>query len=158
MINIYSFSIRCTVIFLIPFFFSCKSSVYDETIVIEKGQWLIDNPITFSFIVDDTSKLYNIFLDVDHNSDYGYQNFYCLVESYAPGGLAQQQQNAVELATRKGKWKGNCNSATCISHIPFITKTKFDVPGPYKIIFTQFTRNNPLKGINSLRLTINEYI
>ena len=103
-------------------------------------------------------KLYNIYLEVQHDIDYQYQNFYCLVESYAPGGLAQRQQNTVELATRKGKWKGKCNSEVCISKIPFITKTKFDVSGAYKIIFTQFTRNNPLEGIQSLRLTINEAI
>ena len=157
MINTYSFLIRCTVIFLFPFFFSCNSSIYDETIIIDKGQWSIDNPIAFSFVIEDSSKLYNIFLDVNHDAHYEYQNFYCLVESYAPGGLAQRQQNAVELATGKGKWKGECDSETCNTNIPFITKTKFDVPGPYKIIFTQFTRNNPLEGINSLRLIINEY-
>ena len=156
--NIYSFLIRCTVICLCPFFFSCNSSIYDETIVIEQSQWSFENPISFSFVIKDSSKLYNIFLNVNHSSHYEYQNFYCLVESYAPGGLAQRQQNPVELATRKGKWKGECNSETCNTKIPFITKTKFNISGPYKIIFTQFTRNNPLEGIHSLRLTINEVI
>ena len=135
---------------------SCNSSVFDTTILVEKGQWISADTVAFEFEIKDTAKLYDIFVEIDHNANFAYQNIYCLVESYAPAGLAQRQVNALELATKKGKWLGECDSEICIRKIPFIINTQFDVPGPYKIVFTQYTRKETLEGINSLRLIVQE--
>ena len=135
---------------------SCNSSTFDKTFSVEKGQWRSADTMAFEFEIKDAAKLYDIFVEIDHNANFAYQNMYCLVESYAPAGLAQRQVNALELATKKGKWIGECSGENCVRKIPFIINTQFDVPGTYKIVFTQYTRNETLEGINSLRLIVNE--
>ncbi len=151
-----SFFLKYPAFFVVLFFatISCESSIYDQTIRFENGNWEESNPITFEFEIQDTAKQYDIFLEVNHSTDYSYQNLYCLVESYSPLGLAQRQVNSLELSSKKGKWTGSCNSETCTRKIPFITRSVFDIHGSYKIQLTQYTRNNPLSGINSLRLIV----
>jgi gliding motility-associated lipoprotein GldH len=136
--------------------FSCDSFLYDSTVEIEKGTWVGTDSISFDFVIQDTTKLYHIFLEVDYDVDYAHQNVYCLVETYAPTGLAQRQIKSLELANQKGKWIGVCNDKTCVQKLPFITNTQFPSAGAYKIVFTQYTRKEMLEGVNNLRLTINE--
>jgi gliding motility-associated lipoprotein GldH len=153
-----SFFLKKSAVFGALFFvtISCESSICDQTINFENGKWQESNPVTFKFEIKDTAKQYDIFLEVNHGTDYGHQNFYCLVESYSPLGLAQRQVNSLELSSKKGKWTGICNSETCNRKIPFITRSVFDIPGSYKIRLTQYSRKNPLAGINSLRLIVEQ--
>lgn len=136
--------------------FSCNGFIYDETQPIEAEAWTEDNNVTFSFTIDDTTKHYNIFLEVDHSVNYGYQNVYCNVVSLVDDRLIQKQQVSLELADKKGKWKGECSGENCTRTIPFIVNTQFDQAGDYKIVLTQYTRQANLTGINSLRLMIEE--
>jgi len=137
--------------------FSCDSFLYDSTVDIETGVWAEMDSVSFDFVIEDTTKRYHIFLDVNHDVDYAHQNVYCLIESYAPGGaLVQRQVQSLELATQKGKWMGDCDNETCVRKLPFIPNTQFPTAGAYKIVLTQYTRKEMLEGINNLRLTINE--
>jgi len=135
---------------------SCNSSIFDETITLETHSWTESQPLSFEFDIQDTSKLYNIFLEVDHSVNFSHQNFYCMVEAYSPQGLVQQQQSSIELADRKGNWLGDCGSENCVKTTPFIVKTKFDLIGRYQIDLKQYTRQESLKGLNSFRLFIEE--
>lgn len=133
---------------------SCSSNVYNETVVINEGNWNATDSIVFDFEIQDTSSLYHVFLGVNHLTSYSYQNVYCLVESYSSSGLVQRQVASLELASRKGKWLGDCNDESCDRNIPFITNTKFDEQGKYKIVIKQYARTAMLEGINSLKLQI----
>lgn len=133
---------------------SC-GSVYDETTVIENGIWTTENSIEFNFEIQDTSKLYDIFVEVNHKVDYTYQNVYCLVETFELDTLIREDLCSLELADSKGNWKSeDCDATDCARKIPFIIRTQFNRLGRYKIIFKQNTREASLEGINSLRLLI----
>ncbi|BDS14287.1 gliding motility lipoprotein GldH [Aureispira anguillae] len=134
---------------------SCNT-IYDETVTIENSQWSDDTAIPFEFEIQDTSKYYDLFLEVNHSIDYPYQNIYCWVETFELGTSIRKDQCSLELANAKGKWLGACNAETCDRKIPFIINTKFNNVGKYKIILTQNTRNAILKDINGLRLLITE--
>lgn len=134
--------------------FSC-GSVYDETAVIENGTWTSANSVEFEFNIQDTSKLYNIFVEVNHQVDYAYQNIYCLVETFELDRRIREDLCSLELADSKGNWKSkNCNATDCTRKIPFIIRTQFNREGSHKIRFKQNTREANLEGINSLRLLI----
>lgn len=135
---------------------SCNSAIFDATTVIENGDWSYSKPISFDFEIQDTAKRYDIFLEVEHRTDYAFENAYCLVESYAQGVLAQRQQVSLELASPKGNWNGECSGERCVRKIPFMLDTMFPSLGAYKIILSQYTRHEILMGINSLRLIITE--
>lgn len=133
---------------------SC-ATVYDQTTVIENGRWTMENSIEFEFEIQDTSKLYDIFVAVNHSVDYAYQNVYCLVETFESGNRIREDLCSLELADSKGNWKSeDCNAASCTRKIPFIIRTQFNREGMHKIIFKQNTREASLEGINSLRLLV----
>lgn len=135
--------------------FSCSATISDETISIENGQWAETDSILFTFDIQDTIQLYDMFLEIDHSVDYAYQNIYCEVRSLTPDGLlAQHQLVPLELATPKGKWKGVCGSESCQRNIPFIRRSQFPTTGTYTVILKQYTRDETLEGINSLRLKV----
>lgn len=151
-----SFSLLLILCFFIATITSCESSVYDKTVEIKQGKWSSEQIVAFEFDIQDTLPQYNIFLEVEHLTSFNYQNVYCLVESYSPRGLAQKQTNPLELASKKGDWLGNCNDKQCTRKIPFITRSKFDIPGQYKINLYQHSRKDPIEGILSLRLIIEQ--
>lgn len=153
---------RCSPLFLqwaIVFIFclnlvSC-STVYDQTTIIENGVWADDNSIEFEFEVQDTSILYDIFVEVNHDVDYAYQNVYCLVETFELDNRVREDLCSLELADSKGNWKSeDCGDENCNRKIPFIIKTQFNKLGVHKIIFKQNTRTKNLEGLNSLRLLV----
>jgi gliding motility-associated lipoprotein GldH len=123
--------------------------------VIENGVWASENTIEFEFEIQDTSKLYDIFVVVNHQVDYAYQNVYCMVETFELGTRIREDLCSLELADSKGNWKsGDCNDTACDRKIPFIVRTQFNKEGKHKIIFKQNTRETSLEGINSLRLLV----
>lgn len=132
---------------------SC-GTVYDKTAEIENGRWSDNNTISFEFEIKDTTQLYDIFLEVNHNTNYPYQNIYCLVETFELENAIRKDQCSLELADSKGNWLGECNNQTCDRKIPFIINTQFNSVGIHKIILTQNTRNTILNDVNSLRLWV----
>jgi len=133
---------------------SC-GSVYDQTTIIENGIWTADNTIEFEFEIQDTSKLYNIFIEVNHKVNYAYQNVYCLVETFELDTRIREDLCSLELADSKGNWKSeDCDATDCNRKIPFIVKTQFNEEGKHRIIFKQNTREANLAGLNSLRLLV----
>lgn len=133
---------------------SC-SNVYDQTTIIENGVWTTENTIEFEFEIQDTSILYDVFVEVNHSVDYAYQNVYCLVETFELDSRIREDLCSLELADSKGNWKTeDCSEEHCNRKIPFIIKTQFNKPGVHKIVFKQNTREEHLEGLNSLRLLV----
>lgn len=132
-------------------------NIYDETLLLEQGAWTTDQKLEFEFDIDNTDQLYNLFLEVEHQTGFAYQNLYCWVQSYDPAGqLVQEQMASLELANKKGYWLGDCSAETCTRKIPFLVKTKFEATGRYKIVLQQYARVATVDAINSVRLFITQ--
>lgn len=142
------------VFFLASSLMSCSGNIYDETREIQEASWNEADSIAFSFEIADTSQRYNIFLTVNHEVAYAFQNIYCLVETYGPQGLSQRQVSSLELASRKGNWLGDCGEENCVRRIPFIVNTLFDQAGAYQIVLKQYSRPKQLPHVQSLRLEV----
>lgn len=133
---------------------SCSNNIYDETVEIKNASWAEVDSVAFAFEIADTSQRYNIFLTVNHETSYAFQNVYCLVETYGPQGISQRQVSSLELASRKGKWLGECDAELCERRIPFIVNTLFEQAGKYEIVLKQYSRPALLAGIKSLQLEV----
>jgi gliding motility-associated lipoprotein GldH len=144
--------------FIIPFVFlcftSCQSFFFDEKKELKDGVWAYQNQLAFDFKVDDTTAVYNIFLELKHSSEYPHQNLYAKVHVRFPDGQERKQQVSLELADGKGEWQGKCSGKTCTRRIPFMPNATFDQAGAYQMKFEQFTRQVSVEGINSLRLIV----
>jgi gliding motility-associated lipoprotein GldH len=130
--------------------------IFDESKDITNATWSYDAPIGFDFEVQDTTKAYQVLLDVTHVGDFGYQNCYVQITTRFPNGEEKKQPVSLELAAQSGIWNGECSGNECTIEILLQAKAKFKQPGKHSIIVEQFMRVNPLPGIKSIGLKIKQ--
>lgn len=145
-------------LFLLPILlFSCgKSYLYNEEIAIRNEAWTDADSLNFQFHIPDTSKIYNILLDVQHSPAYAFQNMYVEIYTAFPSGERIKEMISLELANRAGAWYGDCGSSSCTLEIPIQEGAFFNQAGAYEITIKQFMRKNPLKGVQGMGLKIED--
>lgn len=137
--------------------FACnKDVIFEKTINIPDASWSYDNPLPFEFEVTDTTKAYQILLEVEHAGDFGFQNCYVQITTKFPNGEEKKQPVSLELAAQSGIWTGKCSGNDCSIEIPLQGKAKFKQPGKYSITVEQFMRVNPLPGIKAISLKVKQ--
>jgi gliding motility-associated lipoprotein GldH len=141
--------------FLSLYLIGCGNAIYEKSHKIPNNIWLYNQNVSFNFEINDTSQLYDIVLYVSHNADFEYQNFYTLLKVDAP---AQEKSRidtiSIELSDAVGAWHGKCSGNYCETPITFISQTAFAKTGKYTLQFEQFSRQDSLSGIQSLRLVV----
>lgn len=142
---------------LILTLFSCgKSYLYNEEVSILNDEWTDTDSLNFQFNIPDTTKIYNILLDVQHSPEYAFQNMYVEIYTAFPSGERIKEMVSLELANRAGAWYGDCNSRVCELEIPIQEGAFFNKMGDYEITIKQFMRKNPLKGVQGMGLKIED--
>jgi len=140
---------------LLPFIFTaCEGFQYDEKKNIPDAVWAYGDLMEFNFEISDTLSRYNIYLEVAHDAAFNAQNLYSKVYVTFPDAKVRDQLVSLELADNRGEWLGKCTSKNCTRRIPFMPNAAFDQIGKYKLKFEQFTRQDKVKGIKSLRLIV----
>ncbi|MCU0345349.1 MAG: gliding motility lipoprotein GldH [Saprospiraceae bacterium] len=136
---------------------ACNSdTIFDESKRIPNAAWDYNQPLPFEFEVRDTTKTYQVVLEMTHAGDFGYQNCYVQITTKFPNGEEKKQPVSLELAAQSGIWNGECSGNTCTLEIPLQTKAKFKQPGKHSITVEQFMRVNPLPGIEAIGLKIKQ--
>lgn len=135
---------------------ACESPYFESEKKIEDGVWTYDNPFTFTFHADDTLTTYDFNLEVSHLRSYPYQNIYLLVSTVFPDGDTIQDPFSVNLADKYGQWNGNCWGDECNLYVAIQSNVKFKSVGEHTLTFSQYTRQDSLRGINGLAFTIME--
>lgn len=121
----------------------------------EQG-WGYDNSYSFNFAIEDTSKSYELLLDLGHSREYKHENLYLQLTTAFPGGDTTRSPLSLELANKAGQWYGKCSGKYCHVSIPLQEKIHFQEPGNYALIFDQFMREPQVEGIGSIRLRLYE--
>lgn len=148
----------------LPFFAACcllftacsKDVIFEKTIKIPDASWRYENVLPFEFEVADTTKAYQVLLEVNHAGDFGFQNCYVQITTKFPGGEEKKQPISLELAAQSGIWSGKCSGNDCTIEIPLQGNARFKQPGQYSITVEQFMRVNPLPGIRAVSLKIKQ--
>ncbi len=133
-----------------------KDLIFEKTAKIPDSSWSYDNPLPFEFEVEDTTKAYQILLEVEHAGDFGFQNCYVQITTKFPNGEEKKQPVSLELAAQSGIWTGKCSGNDCSIEIPLQGKAKFKQPGKHSITVEQFMRVNPLPGIKAISLKVKQ--
>ncbi len=145
--------------FFITFLFACGNDYFfEKTIKIPDASWSYENVLPFEFEVTDTTKAYQILLEVEHAGDFGFQNCYIQITTKFPNGEEKKQPVSLELAAQSGIWTGKCSGNDCTIEIPLQAKARFKQPGKHSIIVEQFMRVDPLPGIKAISLKIQRVI
>lgn len=145
-------------LFLTTFlFFSCgQNYLFEQTHHIENGEWKYENTFDYTFDITDTTKIYNLLLEVEHTVEYAFQNCYFKIYTQFPSGEKTDQLLSIDLADGIGRWQGNCSSTSCTVLLDIQKRAFFNALGTHTITLEQYMRKNPLKGIESLSIKLED--
>ena len=140
---------------LLFLFTSCDPDrVFDENEKIPDSIWNKDFTPEFTANVEDTSLLYNVYINIRHTSFYQWRNLWILVTTTFPDGQVFDKKVALELANKEGKWYGDCLGDICDLQIPIQEKAYFDQSGEYTFKLQQIMRTDNLPLVMSIGLRI----
>lgn len=123
---------------------------YEKKYEFQQASWAQADTLDFTFIIDDTLAIFNLYLEVEHNTAYGYQNLYTQVYTRFPSGERIKELLSLEMADKAGVWLGHCRGERCVLKIPIQQGAYFNQAGEYMVTVEQYMRMNPVEGIRSI--------
>lgn len=138
------------------FFASCiEIGHYEKQAAIPSQKWFYTNVPQFTFHIDDTTSLYNVYVVLRHTDLYEYNNVWLRIGLKTPSDSFNYQNVNLTLATDSKGWEGTgmddiYEVRKSISAAPFSFKTS----GDYTFSIAQIMRQNPLKYILNVGLRI----
>ncbi len=136
-------------------FLACaeKPFFYQEE-KINETSWKYEDKAVFEFEIQDTVGSYNLELELNHSSEFSFQNIYVAIETHFPDGKKTDDNISLQLMNKMGSWIGDCSSKTCTINFVLQQNTYFKQAGIYKLSLAQDGRNPVLDGIQSLGFRI----
>ena len=145
------------VIALVSFFLaSCiKIDHYEKQATIPSQEWFYSDVPQFTFHIDDTTSLYNVYIILRHTDLYQFNNIWLRVGLKTPSDSFSYQKVNLILATDAKGWEGTgmddiYEVRKSISAAPFSFKTA----GDYSFSVGQIMRENPLKYILNIGVRV----
>ncbi len=130
--------------------------IFDQKKDIQDLAWSYNDTLNFEIDIQDTLKIYNLYLDIEHSIDYPFQNIYTQIYTQFPSGKRIKERLPIDFSEKSGKWIGDCSNDICTLRVNIQKGAFFNALGKHKITVEQFMRDNPLKGIKSIALRIEE--
>ena len=131
-----------------------KKIIYTDFIKIPGESWTIDNVISFSPVISDTSAVSNVYITFRTGVEYPFQNIWLFVSTYSPSGKTVTDTIEYMLAdargNRTGRGFGNIKEADLI----FRKGVYFPEKGTYIISIRHGMRTESLKGVYDIGLRI----
>lgn len=116
--------------------------------------WSYVDTVSVGFTVEDTTKHYNLYLNVRHSGTYAYRNLYVRMHLTNPEGERGTQVVSFELADAAGKWHGKGLGDLYEYRVKWREGARFKLAGDYQVQIEQFMREDPLPGISDIGLRL----
>ncbi|MFM7311478.1 MAG: gliding motility lipoprotein GldH [Flavobacteriales bacterium] len=139
-------------------------AMFEENQEIENAAWKMDQPKRFEFEVNDTSSVFNFFVNIRNGQEYPYSNVYLFVDMEDPHGEKSRDVIECKLANERGEWLGSGVGTIKENRLLFAThqfrkytankESTYGVPGRYKISISHGMRVDELVGIYDIGLRI----
>ncbi|MCY1486628.1 Gliding motility lipoprotein GldH precursor [compost metagenome] len=138
-------------VFTVLLLVSCdKKRVFDQYKSLGKT-WHKDSIAYFTYNNQDTTKAYDLFVNLRSNNDYPFNNIFLIVAMEAPGGLTKVDTLEYQMANPDGTLLGSGFSDIKESKLYFKEKYKFQSVGDYKIGIQQAVRQTgKVAGVQEL--------
>ncbi len=139
-------------------FVSCDSNrVYEDNIEFKDRTWKITESAQLEFEISDTTKRYNLYMDVRNSLDYPYARLFVNYNLLDPVGaeLSKKMISEYLFDQKTGKPNGRSGLGDIYDHqFLFLEKHSFPKLGKYKVKFEQFMRQDTLKGVLAVGLRV----
>ncbi len=131
------------------FFFSCdKKRVFDEYKSVGSA-WHKDSVVSFYLPELDSTKRYNLFLNIRNNNNYPFNNIFLIVGIEKPNGFTKVDTLEYQMADPEGNLLGN--GFTDIKESKLFYKENVRFRGKYKIYIKQAVRETgKVPGVTAL--------
>jgi gliding motility-associated lipoprotein GldH len=121
---------------------------------IKGGQWSYRDTVDFSFVIQDTSVLYNLYVDITHADTFPNQNIYVKLYTKFPDGKRLSKTCSFDFFDAQGHLNGTSSGHSCRLHALLQANAFFKDPGTYAITLEQFMRRDPVGGVNKVGLSV----
>jgi gliding motility-associated lipoprotein GldH len=146
-----------TIFVLSAVFVSCGPNViYQKEYSLKGDSWTYNDTLNFDFSIVDTTKLYNIWFDIQHKEDFPFQNIYLNIYTLLTQENRTKQQLSIELCDPAGKWFGKKSDKKVNYQLKIQENAFFDKIGKYQITLEQFMRKDSIQGIQKIGIRIEE--
>ncbi|MCB7481843.1 gliding motility lipoprotein GldH [Christiangramia sediminis] len=137
-------------IFAIVIFSSCDSKrVYDE--YESMRGWHKDSLVDFELNNIDSTKVYDLFINLRNNNDYKYSNLFLITEIKFPQGKVISDTLEYEMTKPNGEWLGTGFGDVKENKLWYKENVRFEESGTYKVSIQQAMRKNgEVDGIQEL--------
>lgn len=130
------------------------NSYYDQSQTIANGKWQQDSNLLFQLPIGDTTALYDMFLNLRHNTSYPYANLYLFIHSTMPSGSQAHDTLELQLAQTDGKWLGTGSGSLRHNHFILRHRLRFAQIGNYTFSIKQGMRQQQLHGIENIGIEL----
>ncbi len=137
--------------------FSCNNKVvYEDYKVLKKSAWPQDSLLVFGLNIKDSTKIYNLSLNVRNEGTYPYSNLWLFISIRPPSGDELKDTVELTLATPEGRWLGSGLGYLYERKYPYKQNTFFPRKGEYLIKVRQGMRtdNAILQGIHDFGICL----
>jgi len=137
-------------IFAIVIFSSCDPKrVYDE--YESMRGWHKDSLVNFQLNNIDSTKVYDLFINLRNNNDYKYSNLFLITEIKFPQGKVISDTLEYEMTKPNGEWLGTGFGDVKENKLWYKENVRFEESGTYKVSIQQAMRKNgEVDGIQEL--------
>lgn len=143
----------CAVVFLM----GCGPDyILDQDYEIKDTNWTYVDTLDFKVDIPDAQKIYNLYIEIEHATDFPRQNMYVMIHTQFPSGKRIREQVSLEMADKTGVWFGDCDADWCTFSIPIQQGAYFDIPGTYVFTLEQYMRLDPLPGVKRMGFKIED--
>jgi len=140
---------------LVLVFAGCdKKIIYTDFVKIPGESWTIDNVISFSPFITDTSAVNNVLITIRTGAEYPFQNIWLFVSTYSPSGKTITDTIEYMLADAKGNRAGRGFGNIKETDLIFRKGVYFPEKGTYIINIRHGMRTESLKGVYDVGLRI----
>ncbi|GIV33869.1 MAG: hypothetical protein KatS3mg031_1404 [Chitinophagales bacterium] len=136
-------------------FWACDSNqVFDQNLDIPKYTWNVKYEPEFHVTITDTTRLYNVYINIRHTRYYPYSNLWVNITTRFPDGLELQKRVELPLADKNGRWYGTCLGDICDLQVPIQERAYFNKTGEYMFRIKQIMRMDELPAVMSIGLRL----
>ncbi|MBK7437683.1 MAG: gliding motility lipoprotein GldH [Saprospiraceae bacterium] len=109
--------------------------------------WTVADSLEYNFQVKDTSRYYNLLLEIDHHKDYKYENLYVKFVTTFPNQSHKTDVVSLSMADESGSWYSDCRGRTCTFYLTLQEHAIFSEPGSYQIKLSPWMRMDTIPDI-----------
>jgi gliding motility-associated lipoprotein GldH len=134
---------------------ACSNNrVYDRFESIPGASWNYNKPLEFKVDMQDTTQVYDIYLNLRHKSLYSMSNLFMFVTTQSPSGDMVKDTVEFILADPSGKWLGNGLGDLLTYRRIYKRNIRFAQKGTYIFRLQQAMRVNDLPHITDAGVCI----